>query len=95
MLYDFNLRMATNGMEAVEKFKSFEPDIVLMDIVMPVIDGIEATKEILRINKEAKVIAITAYERQRGMEMIRAGAVGILEKPFRKKDLIELINNYI
>ena len=52
---------AENGKIGVEKALEFKPDIILMDLVMPVMDGIEATKEILSKWKEAKIIIVTSF----------------------------------
>jgi len=95
MLSEYHVEVATNGFEAVEKYKTFEPDVVLMDIVMPVMDGIKATKEILSIDKNAKVIGITAFGKHKGDEMLEAGAVHILEKPITKKSLTNSIDKYL
>jgi DNA-binding NarL/FixJ family response regulator len=53
---------AKNGLEAIELVEQCRPDVVLMDIVMPKIDGIEATRRIKKIAPQTKVIAITAYD---------------------------------
>lgn len=91
--------IAENGKIAVEKYLKANLDLILMDIQMPVMDGIEATKEIRKIEKEnnveepIKIIAITAYvmERDRGM-CLRAGMDEYLAKPFKPSELINLIN---
>lgn len=93
MLSDYNVIGAVNGREAVEKYKESKPDIVFMDIMMPVMDGIEATKEILKIDSEAKVIAVTAYAKTKGKEMLEAGALDIIEKPFDPEDVKNIIKS--
>src|SRR3954463_4176658 len=53
---------AGNGREAVEKFKELHPDVVLMDLRMPEMDGIEATRQIRVLSPDAKIIALTSYD---------------------------------
>jgi len=93
-LKDFQLLIAKNGEEAVRMFKFFKPDIVLMDISMPLMDGVEATREIMKINPSAIVIGVTAFSSQRGEELLRAGAKEIIRKPFNRKVLLEVIKKY-
>jgi len=94
-LRDFQVYIAKNGEEAVRAFKFFKPDIVLMDISMPIMDGVEATKEILKADPGAVVIGVTAFASQRGDELLKAGAKEILGKPFNRRTLIEMINKYV
>lgn len=61
-----------------------------MDIILPKKDNIEATKEILKLDPNAKVVGITAFESKRE-EMLKAGAVALLEKPITKSKLFDLI----
>uniref|UniRef100_A0A7J2TFU8 Response regulator n=1 Tax=Archaeoglobus fulgidus TaxID=2234 RepID=A0A7J2TFU8_ARCFL len=93
-LKDFRVLIAKNGEEAVRMFKFFKPDIVLMDISMPLMDGVEATREIMKINPSAIVIGVTAFSSQRGEELLRAGAKEIIRKPFNRKVLLEVIKKY-
>ncbi|MBO8181743.1 MAG: response regulator [Archaeoglobus sp.] len=86
---------ATNGSDAVKYFKIFKPDIVLMDVMMPEMDGVQATKKILEIDPNAKIIAITAFASSKGQEMLDAGSVAVLEKPFTRKSINELIGKYV
>lgn len=95
MLSDFDTVEASNGREAVEVFKKEKPDIVLMDIRMPIMDGIKAIKEILRICPEAKIVALTAYTTSKGDEIVEAGARAILKKPITKKRLYETLVNLL
>ena len=96
MLSDkYTILPATNGEEAVRIYKMFKPDVVLMDIAMPVMDGVEATREIKKIDPNAKIVGLTAFARGRGQELLDAGALEIIEKPFTKKKLLEVIEKYM
>lgn len=93
------IEIAENGKVAVDLFKKKKFDLVLMDIQMPVMDGIEATKEIRKIEmskkikEQTKIIAITAYVMERDRSMcLGAGMNEYLAKPFKPNDLIYLIN---
>ncbi|HCC07191.1 MAG TPA: response regulator [Clostridiales bacterium] len=90
---DFNvIGEAENGKVAVKLFRQLEPDIVLMDITMPEMDGLEALKEIMKINPRAKVIMISAVGKE---EMVRdavlSGAKGFIVKPFKEETLIKTL----
>ncbi|MCF8228161.1 MAG: response regulator [Bacteroidales bacterium] len=90
--------IAENGKIAVEKYKQHDYDLILMDIQMPVMDGMEATHEIRayeeKNNKERiKIIAITAYVMERDRKMcLNAGMDEYLAKPFKPQELIDLID---
>jgi len=90
--------IAENGKVAVEKYKKNSYDLILMDIQMPVMDGLEATHEIRRIEKNKgikeaiKIIAVTAYVMERDRKMcLNAGMNEYLAKPFKPQELIDLI----
>ena len=95
MLSDYDIITATNGIEAVERYKEYTPDMVLMDIRMPLMDGIEATKEIMKIDPNAKILAVTACARIRAKEILDAGVLEIIEKPFDLQYLIDTIEKYL
>lgn len=83
---------AANGAEAIERFKAEKPDLVLMDITMPVLDGIRALKAIRSLDENAKVIIVTALgQRSRVLEAIRAGAKDFVVKPFQPDKLMEAV----
>jgi DNA-binding NarL/FixJ family response regulator len=72
---------AGDGREAVELAKYYRPDVVLMDVVMPVMDGIEATKQITSANPGTQVVLLTGTdERELGFLGLKAGAVGFIPK---------------
>ena len=87
---------ASNGAEAVKLYKEYDPDIVMMDIVMPIRSGIEATDEITGADPDAKVIMCTSVGQEEKMkEAIKAGASGYITKPFQKPNVLEAINDVI
>ena len=87
---------ASNGVEAVEKFKELRPDLTTMDIVMPFKSGIEATKEILAIDKDAVVVMCSALGQESlVMEAIEAGAADFVVKPFKPEDVQRVVNKVL
>ncbi|AIY90279.1 response regulator [Geoglobus acetivorans] len=86
---------ASNGKEAVAAYRKSKPDIVLMDILMPEMDGITATREIKAFDPDAKIIAITAYASTKGEDMLKVGALDVVGKPIRKTELIAKIEKYL
>ncbi len=92
------LDIAENGKVAVEKFKAETYDLILMDIQMPIMNGIEATEKIRRIEKEKnlepiKIIAITAFALDNNRDKcINAGMDNFLAKPFKPNQLIRMID---
>ena len=81
---------ASNGLEAIRKIKSCPPDIVLMDMQMPVMDGLEATKIIKKHWPWVKVIALTMYQNYRS-NVLSAGADAFLVKGCSVEELISTI----
>ena len=85
-----------NGVEGVEAYNENEPDLVMMDIVMPIRDGIEATDEIKSANPEANVIMCTSVGQEEKMkEAVKAGADGYITKPFQKPSVMEAIEDVV
>ena len=84
---------AANGLEAVEKFKELGPDVVFMDITMPVMDGIAALKEIRAFDATATVIIVSALGQESYvMDAIRSGARNYLVKPVQDNKLKEVLD---
>lgn len=80
---------AVNGLEGVEKFQEVRPDIVAMDIIMNVMDGIKATKAIKLLDSTAKIIIVTAVGQNEIItEAVTNGAKSFIVKPFEGKDFI-------
>ncbi|MDT2815850.1 response regulator [Vagococcus carniphilus] len=84
---------AQNGLEAIEKYKATQPDLVTMDITMPEMDGVEALKEIKAFDAGAKVLMCSAMGQQSMvMDAIRAGAVDFIVKPFDSDRVIKALD---
>ncbi|MBF0257411.1 MAG: response regulator [Desulfamplus sp.] len=80
--------IARTGREAVEKYEEFNPDMVTMDITMPDMNGIEATKQICKKYKDALIIMVTSHgQEQMVVDAIKAGALGYVIKPFKEETL--------
>jgi len=87
---------AVNGQDAVEKYAACRPDLVLMDITMPVMDGIAATRAIKASDPAAKVIMCTAMgQKNMVVEAIQAGAKDFIVKPFKTEDILGRIQKQI
>lgn len=83
---------AANGVEAVEKFKELQPDLVTMDIVMPLKSGIEATREIMEIESGARIIMCSALGQEALVtEALEAGALDFVVKPFQADDVLKVV----
>ncbi|MCS7130237.1 MAG: response regulator [Archaeoglobaceae archaeon] len=95
VLSKHDLKIARDGREAIIKFEQEKPDLVLMDIELPYMDGVSATREIRKIDPNAKIIAVTAFGVQRGKEIMREGAMDVIVKPFKVKDLLSRIDKVL
>ena len=84
MLKNHEVYEADSGKRAIAIYERFKPDIVLMDILMPGMNGIEATREILKRDPNAVVIGISAFASNKGRDIIEAGAKGIIEYSLNK-----------
>ncbi|KAE9637049.1 MAG: two-component system, chemotaxis family, chemotaxis protein CheY [Epulopiscium sp.] len=87
---------AENGAKAVEKFKELSPDLVIMDITMPEMDGIQAVREIKKIDGNATIIMCSAMGQQAMViESIQAGAKDFIVKPFQADRVVEAVKKVI
>jgi len=87
---------AENGEEAIEKVRSLDPDLVLMDIQMPGIGGLEATRRCLRINPDLKVIAVTVHEDEPyPSKLFKVGATGYLTKKANVDEMVRAIKQVL
>jgi NarL family two-component system response regulator LiaR len=83
---------AANGAEAIQMVKTLAPDVVLMDLLMPVMDGISATQVIRRDYPDTEVVALTSVlEDESVINAVRAGAIGYLLKDTQAEDLVKAI----
>ncbi len=95
---DFNISVARNGKMAVDMAQAFKPDIILMDIQMPVMDGFEACRLIKKLPGFDKIpmIAVTASVTEVSkVEQTEAGYADHLSKPFKRNELIEILSKYL
>ncbi|MFO8057089.1 MAG: response regulator [bacterium] len=87
---------AANGVEAVERYKELNPDITTMDIVMPQKSGIEAVRDIMKLDGDAKIVMCSALGQESlVMEAIEAGAADFIVKPFKPEKVIEVVKKVV
>jgi two-component system chemotaxis response regulator CheY len=87
---------AVNGIDALTKYKELRPDIVTMDITMPEADGIQATKDIIAFDENAKVVIVSGIEQKEMLwQAIKAGAASYIVKPFENDRVISTLNEVI
>jgi two-component system chemotaxis response regulator CheY len=84
---------ATDGVDAVNKYQALNPDLVLLDITMPNMNGLEAMRKIFSINPKARVIMCSALGQQSLIvEAIRAGVKDFIVKPFKPERILSAID---
>lgn len=85
---------ATDGEEGIAAYMQYKPDIITLDITMPNLDGIEALKEIIKEDKNAKAVMISAAgQQQKIIEALKIGAEKFITKPFEKNEVISCIES--
>jgi two-component system chemotaxis response regulator CheY len=83
---------AGNGAEAVMLYQQHQPDLVTMDLVMPVMGGLEALRQIRAFDPQAKVVVVTALDQKQAlMDSIRDGAIDFIVKPFERQRVLNLL----
>lgn len=99
LLYKINsslhIEQAVNGRECIEKWKSFSPDLILLDIKMPILDGLEVAKKIKKLDKNQNIVMVTAYDDfEKVKKALVIGVENYLLKPIQIDELKELIYNF-
>ena len=88
------VHVSKNGKDAVDVYSQVMPDLITMDITMPNMDGVQATKSIIQQNKDAIVIMVTSHgQEEMVIDSIEAGALGYVIKPFKMEKIKESIEN--
>lgn len=92
----YEVEEAENGQEALHKYQACKPDLVLMDITMPVMDGITATRELRALDPNAKVVMVSALGQQTMViEAIKAGAKDFVVKPFQPDKILGTVRKMV
>jgi two-component system, chemotaxis family, chemotaxis protein CheY len=87
---------AGNGKEAVERYLAAKPDLVIMDIVLPEVSGIDATREIVSHDPRARIIVCSALgQEDLVMQALNAGASDYIVKPFEPEDVLRVANKVL
>lgn len=93
-LKHWDCKVVNNGEEAVEASLSGDYDLIFMDLNMPLLDGIEATRKIRDHNRSVPIIAVTAYTDEfYKEETMKAGMNGFIAKPFTRKEIYEAVQS--
>lgn len=92
--YDFEIvGEAENGLMAIDKYKELQPDIVTLDITMPVMDGLQALREIKKFDPAASIVMVSALGQEARMkEAIIYGAKGFIVKPFKEEIIVSALS---
>lgn len=84
--------MASSGLDALEKFDTFKPQVITMDLTMPKMDGIECIQKVIEKDPNVRILVISALsDKATGIEALQCGASGFLCKPFTEKQLAKAL----
>ena len=87
---------ASHGVEAVQRHRELKPDLTTMDIVMPYRNGVDATRDIVRADAQARVVICSALGQEaQVLEALEAGAADFLVKPFRAEDVLTVVRKVL
>ena len=96
-MYGYRAITADDGYDAIEKLKAHNPDLVLMDLMMPVLDGVMATEIIRNLGEthDIPIIALTGYNELYGKKAMKAGCDAVITKPLNFDRLQPLLDHYL
>ncbi|MBQ1902379.1 MAG: response regulator [Lachnospiraceae bacterium] len=93
---EITIKEAANGQEAVDLYKQINPDLIFLDIVMPVKDGISAVQEIIDYDSDAEIIIVSSTGTQTQLKnAIEAGARDFIQKPFSDAQVNKVLKNHL
>src|SRR6202453_216292 len=91
-LNDFEVRQASDGLEAIDRVRGERPDLVVMDVSMPRMGGLEALRKIKEVDPSIVVIIVTAYSAlEDAVRAVKDGAYNYLPKPIKQQALVEMV----
>ncbi len=89
----FEVHLVTNGQEAVDAYEEIKPAMVLLDLVMPVVNGLECLKRLKEMDKDAKVVMITSTGTKENLrEALDLGAIDFIQKPWKEEQLVSALS---
>lgn len=87
---------ATNGDDALEKFKLYKPEVITMDLTMPQMDGLECIEKLVELDPEVRILVVSALsDKATGIKALELGASGFLCKPFSEEELVEALDELV
>ncbi len=87
---------AENGRVAVDMFNQLKPDLITMDLIMPDVDGMQATKEILGKDPQARILVVTSLgQKLLEEDAMKTGARGMIAKPFQPQELLSAVKEVL
>lgn len=87
---------ATNGDDAVEKFKLYKPEVITMDLTMPQMDGLECIEKLVELEPGVRILVVSALsDKATGIKALELGASGFLCKPFSEEELVEALDELV
>lgn len=94
---DYHVSQASNGREAIELALTVHPDVIVMDLDMPVMDGVEATRHIKSNPQlsDIKVVAVSGQNNSEKSRLVRDNCDAFIEKPFELSDLVEAVRRLV